>query len=305
MDSQLSFGCHNLTGGSSFWRSQRLVSCALDLGIRRFDVAPSYGLGTAERTLGRALGKRRSDPDLEITTKYGIAPPRFGSLAALLREPYKAFRRTRRTSMPELAWRLQSPASDFHGTAREAVEASLRALKLDRLGALLSHERLREELINRFSYDICDLVRRGVVVRMGCSGSVGNVKYMLSKSDGAASIAQVPLHQHAEVSGIDETRLFNLGLSARRLEAHLTSVSRPRLDLLEAVPSRYRLSPTGAALAIVVAWVRSYLPKSVCIVNASTDERLSAVVLASIDVEVGQWVQAHDRVLQDAMAHAR
>jgi D-threo-aldose 1-dehydrogenase len=51
---------------SIFWGNDadtavRTVSRALELGIRFFDTAPFYGLGEAERRLGRALAEARAD----------------------------------------------------------------------------------------------------------------------------------------------------------------------------------------------------------------------------------------------------
>lgn len=46
------------------------VHTALDLGIQFFDTADVYGLGTSERTLGKALGSRRQDA--VIATKFGV-----------------------------------------------------------------------------------------------------------------------------------------------------------------------------------------------------------------------------------------
>src|SRR5262245_21817575 len=82
----LSFGCHNITGGSSLGHSIRLIHCAIDHGITNFDVAPSYGLGAAERVLGQALQRKSV---VEVTTKFGIEPKQFGAILAWGREPYK------------------------------------------------------------------------------------------------------------------------------------------------------------------------------------------------------------------------
>lgn len=46
------------------------VHAALDHGVNFFDTADTYGLGTSERTLGKALGARRSEA--VIATKFGV-----------------------------------------------------------------------------------------------------------------------------------------------------------------------------------------------------------------------------------------
>src|SRR5262245_32083549 len=69
---RIGLGCGRLIGGTSFRTSARLVEAALELGIRHFDVAPSYGLGTAEDVLGAVPGGVR---DVTVTTKIGAPRP--------------------------------------------------------------------------------------------------------------------------------------------------------------------------------------------------------------------------------------
>ena len=45
------------------------VSAALDIGINFFDTADTYGLGTSERTLAKALGTKRKNA--VIADKFG------------------------------------------------------------------------------------------------------------------------------------------------------------------------------------------------------------------------------------------
>lgn len=65
------FGCGRLTGGASEREALALVGACLDAGVRGFDVAPSYGIGTAEAVIGKALKHRR---DCVIVTKLGSTP---------------------------------------------------------------------------------------------------------------------------------------------------------------------------------------------------------------------------------------
>jgi D-threo-aldose 1-dehydrogenase len=71
--SALGVGCAYLTEGSFSGYDRRLIEAAFDEGARHFDVAPQYGLGTAERLLGRALKGKRSQ--VTIATKAGIKRP--------------------------------------------------------------------------------------------------------------------------------------------------------------------------------------------------------------------------------------
>ena len=65
------FGCGRLTGGASEREALALVGACLDAGVRVFDVAPSYGIGTAEAVIGKALQHRG---DCVIVTKLGSTP---------------------------------------------------------------------------------------------------------------------------------------------------------------------------------------------------------------------------------------
>lgn len=60
----------NLYRAMAHDEAQALVDAAWDEGIRHFDVAPHYGLGLAERRLGRALAGRPRDAYL-LSTKVG------------------------------------------------------------------------------------------------------------------------------------------------------------------------------------------------------------------------------------------
>lgn len=54
------------------------VHAALDRGINFFDTADTYGLGQSERTLGKALGSRRSSA--VIATKFGVRVGKSGTV---------------------------------------------------------------------------------------------------------------------------------------------------------------------------------------------------------------------------------
>src|SRR4051812_14671879 len=68
----LGFGCAGLFREPSSQKRLQLLDRAFDCGIRHFDAAPMYGLGIAERELGRFSRHRRDS--LVIATKFGIEP---------------------------------------------------------------------------------------------------------------------------------------------------------------------------------------------------------------------------------------
>jgi myo-inositol catabolism protein IolS len=72
--SAIGVGCWEIGGGyGSIEETEfiKAVNRALDLGINCFDTAEAYGMGASEKSLAKALGKRRNEA--VITTKFGIA----------------------------------------------------------------------------------------------------------------------------------------------------------------------------------------------------------------------------------------
>ena len=110
--SAIGFGTWAL--GSDWWGPHedpdRLVACALDLGVTFFDTADTYGQGLNEEIVGLALERAGADRDaIELSTKFGYA--------------IEAERGAHRESERPHDW---SPAH-----ARRALEGSLRRLRTD------------------------------------------------------------------------------------------------------------------------------------------------------------------------------
>ena len=110
MIERLVFGCGHLTGGAGQNVADRLVAASLTGGLRRFDTAPLYGLGTAERALGRAL-KRAGASDAVATTKIGLGRAHFGVAKTYLQVARRQMRRL--TSRVPNAGRPTSAPLDF------------------------------------------------------------------------------------------------------------------------------------------------------------------------------------------------
>lgn len=146
--SRIGLGCGTLVGRHGFRAAARLVEAALNLGIRYFDVAPLYGMGTAEEVLGEVVGGAR---DVLIATKAGISRPRYSPVKAMMRRLAKpaldrsrALREAAR-SMYRRAERAPDPSDrkphDFSlGTVRRELDESLRLLKRPRVDVYLAHE---------------------------------------------------------------------------------------------------------------------------------------------------------------------
>lgn len=150
MTSALGLGCAGLYGEPSAAGRMRILDAALACGIRHFDVAPMYGLGLAEREIGRFARGRRGE--IVIATKLGIVP----TLAARGMAPLQSPIRRLFSAVPSLRSGARASAtgpgfgplgsllyraSGYDGAAaRASLEQSLRELETDHVDLLLLHD---------------------------------------------------------------------------------------------------------------------------------------------------------------------
>lgn len=140
--SRIGLGCGRLAGGPAFRTSAAVVEAALASGIRHFDVAPPYGLGLAEGVLGQVIG---DNAETTIATKAGISAPKGGGAMLTIRKYLKPLV----AGLPGLRARLGAVAAAAAPPTRGrfspddilgSLEASLQALRRDRVDLLLLHE---------------------------------------------------------------------------------------------------------------------------------------------------------------------
>jgi D-threo-aldose 1-dehydrogenase len=146
----LGFGCADLYRLSSAGERRRLLEIAHGVGIRHFDAAPMYGLGLAERELGRFAHGRRDQ--LVIATKFGIAPTfaarGLARVQGPLRRVLSAFPALRRQARARAAGPGSGPAGALlyndegfsAASASASLERSLRQLGTDHVDLLLLHD---------------------------------------------------------------------------------------------------------------------------------------------------------------------
>lgn len=133
--SRIGFGGSRLHHLSDEATRQRLLAEAMDLGMRYIDVAPSYGHGLAERSIGRFLQGRCLE-GLVISTKWGVLGAGWLDHLpdALLRPALIAetFRRRVLGNPPR--------PSFTPDLLRASVASSLRRLRTDHIHILWMHE---------------------------------------------------------------------------------------------------------------------------------------------------------------------
>lgn len=210
----MGFGCARLPGSLSPSEAQTLLETALDSGVSHFDTAPLYGWGAAEPLLGE-LARRRRD-EMTIVTKAGVAPPGLAAraIAKLSRAPAHA--------------RFNRFAPD---QVRRSLDASLRALRTDRVEALLLHEIAPNQVSDELLGVLQNLKREGKAAAIGLATSADAASVLLREHPslfdvvqlpyGAATPAGVPIIVHSVLaSNIDamSNRLAQDAAAARRFE---------------------------------------------------------------------------------------
>src|SRR5438046_6894740 len=142
--SVVGLGCNNFGWRIEAEASAKVIDPAIESGIMFFDTADRYGKGQSEDFLGRALGSRRDK--ISMTTKFGM----------------------------EMEKEQQGASPKY---IREAIEASLRRLKTDRIDLYQLHQPDPKTPIADTLDALDQLVRAGEVREIGCSNfSVAQIR---------------------------------------------------------------------------------------------------------------------------------
>lgn len=142
----LVYGCSRLTGSFSRGESIAILDCCFSGGLTNFDVAPSYGMGTAEKVLGlyiRQNSIKRSD--FSIIGKVGSPRPALAHPKIFARF---IKRKLIQHTSDERAWRkpVDGPNQKYSGmnfqvdSMNRSIDRSLNELGIDALDCLLLHE---------------------------------------------------------------------------------------------------------------------------------------------------------------------
>jgi len=150
MTSAVGFGCAGLFRIPGRAARRWILDSAYDAGIRHFDVAPMYGLGSAEAELASFLTGRRDN--VTITTKFGIDPTPFARGVAHVQQPLRAIL-AKRPDVGEglkaagtgprsgpLGRLLYSSPGYHRHSAQVSLERSLRILGTDYVDVFLLHD---------------------------------------------------------------------------------------------------------------------------------------------------------------------
>jgi aryl-alcohol dehydrogenase-like predicted oxidoreductase len=173
--SAVGLGCNNFGWRIDAEASAKVIDTAIESGVTFFDTADRYGKGQSEDFLGRALGKRRDQ--IILATKFGM-------------EMEKG----------------QQGASPIY--VLEAVDASLRRLRTDRIDLYQLHQPDSKTPITDTLGALDELVRAGKVREIGCSNfSVAQIREATDASQGRAQFVSVQnefslFHREPETNGV-------------------------------------------------------------------------------------------------------
>ena len=173
--SVVGLGCNNFGWRIDAEASAKVIDTAIESGVTFFDTADRYGKGQSEDFLGRALGKRRDQ--IILATKFGM-------------EMEKG----------------QQGASPIY--VLEAVDASLRRLRTDRIDLYQLHQPDPKTPIADTLGALDELVRAGKVREIGCSNfSVAQIREATDASQGRAQFVSVQnefslFHREPETNGV-------------------------------------------------------------------------------------------------------
>ncbi len=153
--SVVGLGCNNFGWRIDAEASAKVIDAALESGITFFDTADRYGKGQSEDFLGRALGARRDQ--IILATKFGM----------------------------EMEKGQQGASPQY---IQEAIEASLRRLRTDRIDLYQLHQPDPKTPIADTLGGLNQLVRAGKVREIGCSN------FSATQIRAAADAAKVGAH---------------------------------------------------------------------------------------------------------------
>jgi hypothetical protein len=277
---RLVLGTARIAGGASEGAAVALVRSAFDCGIGAVDTAPSYGLGTAEQVIGKALA---GHPQVEVTTKLGSHRPSHPLLRTLAR---RIKRLASSPSKPEASMppaRIAGPTgNDFSAhTMARSLEISLE--RLGRVDALLLHDIAVGEVTSAVLSEL------GTLARGRSSGYASFARWdiQLDQCFVQGSVAQCAPDPGwlLGTTPVPPDRLLRLHSIAKTGLA-LAATNPIFAQGLDRAAGMIEADPLTARFAAIYALAAVQVPKARLLFTSSHHSRLSNLIKAL------QWVDA-------------
>ncbi len=179
--SSLGFGCASLGSRIEPAAGLRALAAAHERGVRWFDLAPSYGDGTAESIFASFAATRRDT--IAICTKVGIEPPQLSPLKRMV----KPLARTAVRMMPGLrsavaGTRQVTAISPTPERIRASIERSLTAMRTDHVDVLALHDPDPATLSDEAIEALSRCVERGEAKAIGVTGTTAAVEQLARRA---------------------------------------------------------------------------------------------------------------------------
>lgn len=293
---RLVLGTARIAGGVSERAAVDLVKSAFDAGVCQVDTAPSYGMGTAEVVVGKAL---IGHPQVSVATKLGSARPGQPWLRTVMRE-FK--RRSGTASLPEASFAPERIAAvsgnDF---SAEAMARSLE-LSLERLGRidlLLLHDvtavEVTESLLGRL-----EALNRSVSAGAGYASFAQFDPELdrLFPAGMTAQCAMVPgwLSGALPVPPAQNLRLHSVVKTGLALAARDSRFATALEQAARLVPAS---DPLTARIAAIYALAAVRIPGAQLLFTSSRTTRLKALTAALKAVDEGQQADEIAKLFPD------
>jgi D-threo-aldose 1-dehydrogenase len=235
MTPRLAFGCAGLMQSTSSRHRQRLLAEAFEQGIRHFDVARMYGLGAAERELGRFARGRREE--IVIATKFGIESSKAAGRLAHWQAPARAVV----ARVPALRAALRRRSDVFHqphrydlATLRASLDTSLKELGTDYVDVFFIHDPAPDDILDMVELGnaLEELRRAGRVRAWGLAGELEPC-IRLSSRVSAPTLLQIrdDIFDQGLSRAPRARRMITFGVlsgALKRILAHVTSSAQRR-----------------------------------------------------------------------------
>lgn len=234
----------------------RVLGAAMDAGFMTFDMAPSYGEGLVEATVGRFMRGRVSRP--RIYTKFGIPFSPLGELPTPLFFFLRGLKKVTRAAIGTAYTKR-----DFSVPAlRASVAASLRRLKVSCIDCLFIHEPLIKPMSAQLSETIDGLDRlrdEGLIQDYGLTVAGGHAHELLAAG-----------------GGFSPSMKFMVPATSN-LEASCRAITVPNEIVAYDIATHLTQCRGGAPTpADVVAYCRTHLPGVVPVVASRRPDRIAA-----------------------------
>lgn len=124
MNINISFGCGRLNPHLSNQHNYGLIEKAWSCGVRRYDVAPSYGFGCAENILAAGLTEIEAN-GVHITTKFGVARPKLNINRLYIGDVLKSRLAVILPRALKRGYKYKDSSQELVSTLRNKIDASL------------------------------------------------------------------------------------------------------------------------------------------------------------------------------------